>query len=93
MKKEFLNVLFWRGESDPLVAHVVDGVELAEEDVSQDPGESSGQVQAHDTANTLSHAKLGHLGEKTKQKKFQWLRLRKNGSKVIRKDAMCYKQN
>ena len=61
-----LNILLRRGESDPLVSHVVDGVELAEEDVTQDPGESSGQVQAHDSTDTLSHSKLGHLRNKTK---------------------------
>ena len=49
------------GQPDPLVAHVVDGVELSKEDIAQDPGKPPGQVQAHDAADALGHSELGHL--------------------------------
>ncbi len=53
--------LLGRGETDPLVSHVVDWVELSEEDISQNPGKSTGKVHAHDSTDALSHSKLSHL--------------------------------
>jgi hypothetical protein len=39
----------------------VDWVELSEEDISQNPGKSTGEVHAHDSTDALSHSKLSHL--------------------------------
>lgn len=47
-------------QAHPLLADVEDGVELADEDVAEDP-ERVPQVEAHDARDALGHAELSHL--------------------------------